>query len=126
MREFVWRCVLCRIQPLSGKVTSVSQIVQETSAVGSGEGEREGGREREVTGEREGGGEREESGGGEREVTGEMEGGGEKEEGEREGRGYGGGRFAGVGDFEPSVDSTSQKRRTDLPLFKSKPETALR
>ena len=80
-------CVLCRIQPLSGKVTSVSQIVQETSAVGSGEGEREGGREREVTGEREGGREREESGGGEREVTGEMEGGGEKEEGEREGRG---------------------------------------
>ena len=124
-------CVLCRIQPLSGKVTSVSQIVQETSAVGSGEGEREGGREREVTGEMEGGGEREEggereggrereeSGGGEREVTGEME-------GEIEGRGYGGGRFAGVGDFEPSVDSTSQKRRTDLPLFKSKPETALR
>ncbi|CAI8012816.1 Protein AAR2 homolog [Geodia barretti] len=118
--------LVTRIQPLSGKVTSVSQIVQETSAVGSGEGEREGGREREVTGEREGGGEREESGGGEREVTGEMEGGGEKEEGEREGRGYGGGRFAGVGDFEPSVDSTSQKRRTDLPLFKSKPETALR
>ena len=131
-------CVLCRIQPLSGKVTSVSQIVQETSAVGSGEGEREGGREREVTGEMEGGGEREEGGeregGREREVTGEREesGGGEREvtgemEGEIEGRGgYGGGRFAGVGDFEPSVDSTSQKRRTDLPLFKSKPETALR
>ena len=89
-----------RIQPLSGKVTSVSQIVQETSAVGSGEGERE--------------------------VTGEMEGGGEREEGEREGREYGGGRFAGVGDFEPSVERTSQKRRTDLPLFKSKPEAALR
>ena len=37
---------------------------------------------------------------------------------------YGGGRFAGVGDFEPAVQKTS--RRVTLPLFRCKPEAALR
>lgn len=88
-----------RIQPLSGKVTSVSQIVQDTSTAG---GERQGEGQ---TPERE-----DEEG---------REGGGEKRE-------YGGGRFAGVGDFEPAVEQGSRKKRADLPLFKSKPEAALR
>lgn len=83
-------------------MTSVSQIVQDTSTAG---GERQGEGE---TPERE---DEEEGEGG--------RGGGGKRE-------YGGGRFAGVGDFEPAVEQGSRKKRADLPLFKSKPEAALR
>ena len=39
---------------------------------------------------------------------------------------HGGGRFAGVGDFEPTVHRMSKKRKVTLPLFRSKPEAALR
>ena len=107
-------------------MTSVSQIEPDTSTGGSGEeGRGEGGGERE-----EGKEEREEEmeGEGEEGREGEGEEGreGEGEEGKEEGREYGGGRFAGVGDFEPSVERASTRKRTDLPLFKSKPEAALR
>lgn len=39
---------------------------------------------------------------------------------------YSGGRFAGVGDFEPTVSRTAKKRKVTLPLFRCKPEAALR
>lgn len=85
---------MLRIQPLSGKVTSVNQMEEDTSR---SEDMEEG-----ATGVEDG-------------------------EGEMEGRGeYSGGRFAGVGDFEPSLPRTSKKRKVTLPLFRCKPEAALR
>ena len=87
-------CVCCcRIQPESGKVTSVSVMVPE---VGGAVGDKM------------------------EEVQGPGE---EREKGERE---YGGGRFAGVGDFKPTILTVAMKRRDDLPSFISKPEAALR
>lgn len=83
-----------RIQPLSGKVTSVSQMEEDTS--------RSEDMEKGTTGAEDG-------------------------EGEVEGRGeYSGGRFAGVGEFEPTPPLTSKKRKVTLPLFRCKPEAALR
>ena len=88
----------CRLQPLTGKVTSVSVVVPDTAAAGGGDaGEMGEGRERGESSETDEGG----------------------------GREYSGGRFAGVGDFEPTVERVAEKR-THLPLFKSKPEAALR
>lgn len=88
---------MLRIQPLSGKVTSVSQLEEDNSR--SEDMEKEGA-----------------TGGEDREGEGEVE-------GRRE---YSGGRFAGVGEFEPTVPSTSKKRMVTLPLFRCKPQAALR
>ena len=62
------------------------------------------------------------------EVVGEVGKGMEEGEGRKvEGRSeYGGGRFAGVGDFEPAVQRVTKKRKVTLPLFKCKPEATLR
>ena len=113
--------LLCflRCQPLSGKVTSVSQIEEDTSHPGGTEEEKE---EEEDIAEAEG----------EEEAAKDVETQrvGREEEGERgkvEGRReYGGGRFAGVGDFEPGVQRVAKKRKVALPLFKCKPEASLR
>lgn len=89
-----------RIQPLNGKVTSVSQMEEDNSrSVADEDMEKEG-----TKGVEEG------------EAEGQVEG---SEE-------YSGGRFAGVGDFEPTVSRTTKKRKVTLPLFRCKPEAALR
>ena len=119
----VW-CSL-RLQPVSGKITSVTQIENDTSLTGAGdtmqgegEGEGEGkGGEREGEGEGKGG---EEEGEGDGEA-------GEEERGKIDGRTeYAGGRFAGVGDFEPTVQKPANKKVATLPLFRCTPESALR
>ena len=55
----------------------------------------------------------------------------EDEEKEDEGReereaGYGGGRFAGVGEFAPALQKASEIARAALPVFKRNPEASLR
>ena len=99
---------------MSGKITSVTQIENDTSLTGAGDA---------MQGER--GGEGEGKGGeGEGEGDGEE---GEEERGKIDGRTeYAGGRFAGVGDFEPTVQKPAKKKVATLPLFRCTPESALR
>lgn len=101
---------MLRIQPQSGKVTSVSQMEEDTS--------RSEDMEERATGVEDGEGGVEDGEGGAEDGEGEGE-----VEGRRE---YSGGRFAGVGEFEPTLPQTSKKRKVTLPLFRCKPEAALR
>ena len=98
-----------RLQPVSGKVSSVSQVEQySTASSPSGEEEMlmEGDKEEDSS------------------LMKEKD---KWEEGEREGEdGYSGGRFAGVGEFEPAVQRQSKKKRVAMPLFKAKSEASLR
>ena len=66
--------------------------------------------------------EKEKEGEGEEEKEEEEEG----KEGEGEVRNYAGGRFAGVGDFAPTIQTRVKRRKVALPLFKCKPESAIR
>ena len=52
----------------------------------------------------------------------------EEDEGreEREVTDYGGGRFAGVGEFAPALQKASNIARAALPVFKQNPEASLR
>ena len=96
----------------------MSQIEEDTSHSGGTEEEKE---EEEDIAEAEG--EEEAAKDVETQRVGREEGERGKVEGRRE---YGGGRFAGVGDFEPGVQRVAEKRKVALPLFKCKPEASLR
>lgn len=84
---------MLRLQPLTGKVTSVTQLEKGTHSEAMEEEEEEG----------EGG----------------------KEAGSEEKAEYAGGRFAGVGEFAPTLTKAA-KKKVSLPLLTSKPDTVLR